>query len=451
MQPRSLWILVLLFFLTALCAAACGNRPGFCRLPARTAGHGEDRLDGAFERAVGARHAIPRGCEGAQRRNLPRAGAGRQRHLGAARAAQGSRPAGLGEHALSHPVGAVEPDPRGGGRHRPLAPLAGPQPPAAPAAAPASTPFPVGAPGLAGKIAVPVFDPARQTYDVWLVNADGTDLRRVVPQASQPALSPDGRTLAYRHWRTDDRGIVVQPLDAGAPLRVTSFLEDGLPSWSPDGKRIVFSSFRESDRRPRIYYLWADAMQDWVITRGVESVYGEDPSWLADGRILYRETRPAKGLTVMNFDGGNPNLVVPYPEARGLAATPDGRTIAFMLPGEGGWDIYRANVDGTDMRPVVATDAKEGLPAWSPDGSALAFVSDRGGSWGLWVVDAAGGNPRLYAFFRFHRWSGRVRAGLPRSRLDGGADFLELLSAFLHHTARASSRGSQKCDMRSSD
>lgn len=271
------------------------------------------------------------------------------------------------------------------------APPGGPQPPLVPAVKT------VGVPGLAGKIALPVFDPVRQTYDIWLVNADGTELRRVVAEASQPALSPDGRSLAYRHWRTDDRGIVVQPLDGGTALRVTSFLEDGLPSWSPDGKRIVFSSFRESDRRPRIYYLWADAMQDWVITRGVESVYGEDPSWLADGRILYRETRPAKGLTVMHFDGGNPNLVVPYPEAQGLAATPDGRTIAFMLPGAGGWDIYRANADGTDMRPLVATDAKEGLPAWAPDGSALAFVSDRGGSWGLWVVSAAGGEPRLVA------------------------------------------------------
>jgi TolB protein len=68
-----------------------------------------------------------------------------------------------------------------------------------------------------------------------------------------------------------------------------------------------------------------------------------------------------------------------------------------MLPGDGGYDIYRANVDGTDVRPLVATSANEGLPAWSPDGTALAFVSDRGGSWGLWVVDATGGNPRLLA------------------------------------------------------
>ena len=396
MQPRSLWILVLLFFLTALALPPAGIAQASVAYqlePQATVKTGSTaRLN--VRSGPGTQYPVV-----AKARNgeiypvLARDASGIWVRLARPkdRAPLGwanTRYLTLSVPLSQIPVAAATP---------PAAPLAGPQPPAAPAAAPASTPFPVGAPGLAGKIAVPVFDPARQTYDVWLVNADGTELRRVVPQASQPALSPDGRTLAYRHWRTDDRGIVVQPLDAGAPLRVTSFLEDGLPSWSPDGKRIVFSSFRESDRRPRIYYLWADAMQDWVITRGVESVYGEDPSWLADGRILYRETRPAKGLTVMNFDGGNPDLVVPYPEARGLAATPDGRTIAFMLPGEGGWDIYRANVDGTDMRPVVATDAKEGLPAWSPDGSALAFVSDRGGSWGLWVVDAAGGNPRLVA------------------------------------------------------
>src|SRR5690606_9824321 len=76
------------------------------------------------------------------------------------------------------------------------------------AATPAALPV-TAAPGLYGKIAVPVFDENRKTYDVWLVNADGSGMRSVVEQASSPVLSYDGTHLAYRRWRVDDRGIVV--------------------------------------------------------------------------------------------------------------------------------------------------------------------------------------------------------------------------------------------------
>ena len=80
-------------------------------------------------------------------------------------------------------------------------------------AAPTATPVEIAvAPppsGLYGKLAVPVFDEQRKTYDVWLVNADGSELRRVMEEASSPALSDDGALLAYRRWKVDDRGIVV--------------------------------------------------------------------------------------------------------------------------------------------------------------------------------------------------------------------------------------------------
>ncbi len=250
---------------------------------------------------------------------------------------------------------------------------------------------------LSGTLAVPVWDQGSEIYSIFYVNADGSGLRKVVENASSPALSPDGAQLAYRDWARDNRGIVVSNADGGTPLRVTAFLEDVLPSWSADGKRIAFSSYRESDRKARIYYLWADREIDWVLKRGQEAVYGEDPYWMADGRIAYalHTRRPVDQLLTMNSDGSEPQVLLNDPTVRSPAASPDGRSIAVMSMQNGNWDIYAINVDGSELIRLTDHPATDGLPTWSPDGQSIAFVSDRDGAWGLWVMDADGGNQRL--------------------------------------------------------
>lgn len=247
---------------------------------------------------------------------------------------------------------------------------------------------------LTGQIAFPVFDRGRETYDVYLANADGTNMRRVISEASQPALSPDGLHLAFRHWKTDDRGIVVTNTGGGAALRVSDYLEDGLPAWSPDGKKLIFSSYRESDRRSRLYYLWADRKRDWVLTRPPESVYGEDPHWMPDWRIVYRQTRPTRELAFMNSDGSDPQTLLADETARAPVASPDGRQVVFMSQRDGNWEIYRIDTDGSDLQRLTQDGADDGLPTWSPDGRRLAFASNRGGQWHIWVMNADGTGQR---------------------------------------------------------
>jgi Tol biopolymer transport system component len=252
-----------------------------------------------------------------------------------------------------------------------------------------------GEPEPSGRIAFPAFDSNRGTYDIYIVNADGTNLRRVVEEASQPALSPNGQYLAYHHWQVDDRGLVVSNSNGANPLRVTDFLEDGLPAWSPDSTKIVFSSYREVDRFSRLYWLWADNMRDWEYQRGHMPVYGEYPVWMPDGRILYQATKPPRGLTIMNSDTYNPVLILADDNAKALTLSPDGQSIAFMSPREGKWDIYRVQVDGSGLLRLTDSPANDGLPAWSPDGRSIAFVSDSGGQWRLWIMNANGSNPSV--------------------------------------------------------
>lgn len=58
---------------------------------------------------------------------------------------------------------------------------AAPLPTATAGVAPAAAPTVAPSPGpLPGKLAVPVFDSEQGIYNIWLVNADGTNLRQVV-------------------------------------------------------------------------------------------------------------------------------------------------------------------------------------------------------------------------------------------------------------------------------
>ena len=246
------------------------------------------------------------------------------------------------------------------------------------------------APALRGRIAFAAFDPARQTYDIYVASPDGSNMQRVIEEASQPALSPNGQQLALRRWKKDERGIEVMDTTGGNLQRRIKFFEDGLPSWSPDGGTLVFFSRREKDRQVRIYAVGAASGGDWELKRGIGPVHGEYPTWMPDGRILYRVPWSGEGLAVMNADGSGEQLIVADATATAPAVSPDGQHIAFMSQRDGNWEIYGGNADGSAVARLTTSNGNDGLPAWSPDGRTIAFVSDRGGSWAMWAMNSDG-------------------------------------------------------------
>jgi TolB protein len=248
---------------------------------------------------------------------------------------------------------------------------------------------------LPGKLAVPVFDANQGIYNIWMVDANGANLRQVVTNASAPALSDDGTLLAYRHWQRDDRGIVVANSDGSNPLRLTDKLEDVLPSFSPDKAKIVFSTYRQGDRRSRIYYVWTDEQNQRAWEWGAGGLFGEDPDWMADGQIAFHTSGETAQLWLMNGDATNQRAFFTTNSIAAIAAAPDSQAIAYMGDSGGNWDIYTVAIDGSNARRLTDDPGRDGLPAWSPDGQSIAFVSDRSGQWALWVMDSDGGNQRL--------------------------------------------------------
>ena len=102
------------------------------------------------------------------------------------------------------------------------------------------------------------------------------------------------------------------------------------------------------------------------------------PRYSPDGRQIVFESNRAGGtdLYIMNADGTNVQRLTFTGDATGGAWSPDGSQIAYQrnLPGLF-FEVYKVNVDGTGVTPVVSSPAEDSLPAWSPDGTKLAVSS----------------------------------------------------------------------------
>jgi TolB protein len=80
--------------------------------------------------------------------------------------------------------------------------------------------------------------------------------------------------------------------------------------------------------------------------------------------------------------------------------SPRSGRLVFSSSRSGNRNIWTANSDGSDARPLTADAAIEERPSFSPDGQQVAFVSDRGGQRGVWLVGAGGGAPHRVVTLR---------------------------------------------------
>ena len=73
-----------------------------------------------------------------------------------------------------------------------------------------------------------------------------------------------------------------------------------------------------------------------------------------------------------------------------LDVSPDGKTIVFDLLG----DLYMLPIAGGDAKRITDGLAFDSQPRYSPDGASIVFISDRDGDDNLWIANADGTEPR---------------------------------------------------------
>ena len=252
-------------------------------------------------------------------------------------------------------------------------------------------PKPKDATSVTGRIAYPVFDPDRGTYDIYSVDVATGELDLVQENASQPSLSPDGEQVAFRSWDKTTRGLAHRRLGRSNIEMIVKQDEAAHPIWGPSGADFYFHSRVEADRSPRLYRVEGGPAE--VLRYAGDAIRGESPSLLGDDSLVYKGCQGNDcGVMRVSTSEGAPRQLTDDLSDTAPSGSPDGKQVAFMTRRSGNWDVYVVNNDGSGLKSLTLDASNEGLPVWSPDGRSIAFLSDRNGTWGLWVMESDGSN-----------------------------------------------------------
>jgi Tol biopolymer transport system component len=258
-------------------------------------------------------------------------------------------------------------------------------------------------------------------YEIYVMNADGTDQRRLTNnprEDGRSAWSPDCRQIAFDSDRSGHFDIYVMNSGGSNVRRLTTKGDNGYPAWSPapmgggaSGARIAFSRY---DPGSDIYVINTDGANQQRLTQtGVGGVDMDifDPGWSPDGTqmVCVVDSNPAPSdeesaiyvLNVQDTRGAGRAHLRPLPRAGNLndnpTWSPKGSQIAFSAEVDGHRGIYVVNADGTNLRRLTQTkDYDEFAPAWSPDGTQIVYQANPDGNWDIYIMNADGtGRRRL--------------------------------------------------------
>jgi serine/threonine protein kinase len=180
-----------------------------------------------------------------------------------------------------------------------------------------------------------------------------------------PAVSPDGRLLAYASDRAGngDLDIWVQQMSGGTPLRLTDDpSDDSTPDFSPDGSQVVFRSERNGGG---VYVVPAfGGPARLIAAEGREPRFSPDGSRIAYWSGLFRgqavALNRASRAFIVSLSGGEPTPLLPdFYVAMTPVWSPDGR--ALLVAGrhrqaDETSDWWIVPLDG---KPAVKTGALE--------------------------------------------------------------------------------------------
>ena len=273
-----------------------------------------------------------------------------------------------------------------------------------------------------------------------------SDLNALI-NVAQPAVSPDGNTIAFVVVRVDEEEnsyrsqIWLTPSDGSVPPRPFTSGEhrDGNPTWSPDGGLLAYTAERtKGDKTQATIRVVPVTTGGEIVTVATLKEGAEGLKWSPDGRLIAFATRtraeryddddpkkqPPRRVTrlfsrldsngftadrpkhvyVVAADGSEPprNLTDGEFEFAEPSWTHDSATLVVSGAGHDTWDldlkwdIHAIDVASGERQAITPTTGVYSSPSVSPDGARVAFLGTddaetfpRNSHVG--VIDAAGG------------------------------------------------------------
>jgi len=163
------------------------------------------------------------------------------------------------------------------------------------------------------------------------------------------------------------------------------------PTISPDGKWVTFTA--RTGRGNGLYRVSPAGGESefWAEAGGIE--------WAPDSQSVVF----ARGDRLWKLGVNEKQATTITPAVKGMRGpvfSPDGRTIAFSATASGHQDVWLVPAAGGDPKQLTkeAMSEDDGRfdPAWSPDGRTIAFISNKADYWAddLWVVDVGTGTAK---------------------------------------------------------
>ncbi|MCC7416387.1 MAG: PD40 domain-containing protein [Acidobacteria bacterium] len=209
------------------------------------------------------------------------------------------------------------------------------------------------------------------SIDLYVADAHtGEVLRKLTSTATNPHFSSIQFIYSAGAWAGDSRRIAIATVTGGRPALAIFDAQNGNkereidlheldqifnPTWAPDGHAVAFTGMAHGLTDLYVYDLQTSALRQLT-----DDPYADlQPAWSPDGlRIAFATDRFTTRLETLDIG--------PY-------------RLALIDPQSG------------RIEEVPATDAENINPQWSPDGRLLFFISDRNGIPNLYRVPLDGG------------------------------------------------------------